>query len=110
MKFIDYEAAALRTAKSEQTPSERLCNWSMGIAGEAGELVDQIKKLVFHGKPVDVTDLRDELGDVLWYLAALAHELGMSLDEVAMRNIEKLRLRHGDSFKTHAEQAREAGE
>lgn len=104
MNLRDYEAAALRTAKSDQTPSERLCNWSMGLAGESGELVDEIKKLVFHDKPVQVDALRSELGDVLWYLTVLAHELGLSLSEVAMANVEKLRERHPDGFRAHGEQ------
>jgi len=71
---------------------------ALGLAGEAGEAVDKIKKLwrnkdIKYGK--DYSDderlaLVKELGDVLWYLAAIAGELDTSLQEVAERNIEKL--------------------
>lgn len=71
---------------------------ALGLAGEAGETVDKIKKLwrnknISAGtqlSPEDKKALLHELGDVLWYVDALAEEAGSSLGEVAFMNAEKL--------------------
>lgn len=69
----------------------------LGLCGEAGELANQWKKVLRDDNGV-ITDARfeklvDELGDVLWYLAMIAHELSISLDTVAERNLQKLSAR-----------------
>lgn len=72
---------------------------ALGLAGEAGEFANQVKKAIRDdgGVPSDerYEKLIDELGDTLWYVAMAAHELGLKLDYVATRNIDKLRQRHG---------------
>lgn len=104
--FAAYQVMAHRTA-GEMTHHERVCMASMGLAGEAGEVVDELKKVHFHAKPFDRDKLVRELGDVLWYLAELATAHGIALGAVAEANIAKLRARHGDGgFKPHAEQDR----
>lgn len=106
--FESYQDEALVTARSDDSQERRLSNFSMGLAGESGEVVDAIKKLLYHKTGIFEEQLRDELGDVLWYLAALANEFGFSLEDVAKSNIEKLRARHkGGGFKPHDEQVRE---
>jgi len=66
----------------------------LGLVGEAGEVVEKIKKLMRNKKGrvdkefLEMIEL--ELGDVLWYLANLATELGLSLEEVAKKNLDKL--------------------
>lgn len=74
----------------------------LGIAGEAGEVADIVKKVSFHGLAFhnDIReDLTLELGDVLWYINFLARRAcHMSIEEIAMRNMEKLRARYGKSF------------
>jgi len=57
----------------------------MGLVGEAGELIDLIKKMVFHKQDISVPDLIDELGDVHWYLATTAAKAGYDMD--AMRAV-----------------------
>jgi len=68
---------------------------ALGLAGEAGEVCEKIKKIMRdqkgHFTEEDVEDLGKELGDVLWYIAAIATELNMSLSAVAEDNMEKLR-------------------
>ena len=70
---------------------------TLGLAGESGEVVDKIKKIL-RNKNGDFTaedkkDLEKELGDVLWYLSQITTELGLSLDSIAFTNIEKLQSR-----------------
>jgi len=66
----------------------------MGVAGEAGEVVEKWKKIVAYkeGKvsQEDLADLAKELGDVVWYIAVLAHSLGLSFDDIMQRNVKKL--------------------
>ena len=65
--------------------SERdiLINGVMGLCGEAGEVIDLVKKHLAQGHPLDRTALAGELGDVAWYLAETAHVLGFTLEESA---------------------------
>ena len=72
----------------------------LGLAGEAGEVVDHLKKHLHHGHELDRDKLVKEAGDVLWYLAALATLLGVDLSEVAQRNVDKLIRRYPQGF-TH---------
>lgn len=104
--FTSYQREAHKTAGT-MPERDRVFMASMGLAGEAGEVVDELKKVHFHAKPFDRTKLVRELGDVLWYLAELATAHGVDLQEVAFVNLAKLRARHGgEGFKPHAEQKR----
>ena len=69
-----------------------------GLSGETGELIDMVKKWVFHRKPLDEDHAKKELGDVLWYCAMIAHSFGWDLDEVMQLNIDKLRARYPEGF------------
>lgn len=73
---------------------------AMGLAGEAGEVVDLIKKHQHHGVALDREKLIREAGDVLWYLQYLCEVLQVSLDDIALQNVYKLRLRYPDGFNT----------
>jgi len=73
---------------------------AMGLAGEAGEVVDLIKKHQHHGVELDRGKLKKEAGDVLWYLQYLCLVLGIHLDDIALQNVYKLRLRYPVGFNT----------
>jgi len=76
-------------------------NWALGIAGEAGEYCEVIKKHTFHNDgntPLSFDNAKKELGDVLYYVAMAAKNLNLSLDEIARANVEKLRARYPDGF------------
>lgn len=105
-KFREYQTEARRTLNTNTTDRLRLANLGMGLAGEAGEVCDYLKKVVFHDHPLDRERLSDELGDVLWYLANLTDALGVSLDDVAEDNIAKLRARYPDGFEAKRSRAR----
>lgn len=95
MNLNEYQSQASVTAVY---PSQIGTEYTiLGLCGEAGELANQWKKVLRDDNGV-ITDARfeklvDELGDVLWYLAMIAHELSISLDTIAERNLQKLSTR-----------------
>jgi NTP pyrophosphatase (non-canonical NTP hydrolase) len=93
MECNDYQRAALRTARDTGARDEFM-HLVLGLVGEAGEVAEKVKKLVRDKNSdlaqLDRDDMASELGDVLWYTAVLASFLGMSLDDIAQRNVEKL--------------------
>lgn len=104
MSLNDYQKAAARTMGRDDKDlswDDAMGCWGLGVAGEAGEVADYLKKVLYHGKPFDLDHLVKEMGDVLWYLAALATSAGIPLQRVADANIAKLRARYPEWF-THA--------
>jgi NTP pyrophosphatase (non-canonical NTP hydrolase) len=75
---------------------------ALGVAGEAGEVADLLKKYHFHGRPLDAVRLGLELGDVLFYVTALAELHGLTLEAIAEANVAKLNARYPDGFSTAA--------
>jgi hypothetical protein len=76
----------------------RLLHGAFGACTETGELQDMIKKFLMYGKPFDRTNVLEECGDVLWYLAIALDACGYKMAECMQRNIEKLRKRFPDQF------------
>lgn len=95
MRFSDYQIEA---GKTQSAVGDPLIMGAFGLAGEAGEVIDLIKKHLFHGHPLDHDKLTRECGDVFWYLACICRAAGIELDEVAAVNIAKLKARYGDEF------------
>jgi NTP pyrophosphatase (non-canonical NTP hydrolase) len=103
----DYQTEVLRTCSDAQLGGEKvLASFGLGIAGEAGECADLIKKHIGHGHELNTDKLKLELGDVLWYVAALANLINTPLSEVAQLNLDKLRKRYPEGFSTEASIAR----
>lgn len=73
---------------------------ALGLVGEAGELAELVKKGILHRHGVDKTELRKELGDVLWYLAAICTQFDIPLSEVMEHNIRKIDMRYPKGFTT----------
>lgn len=78
----------------DDTVRERLLLGGFGLAGESGEVVDELKKHIFHGSDLDREKVVKELGDVLWYYTLLLETLGISWTEVIEGNVKKLTERH----------------
>ena len=76
----------------------RLAIAGLGLAGEAGEVVDYLKKVVGHGHKLDRDKLVKELGDVLWYVAEICSAINADMSDVAQQNIDKLKDRYPDGF------------
>lgn len=94
----EYRTTILRYYTGPDKASSTLTLAALGLAGETGEVVDQIKKHLFQGHEIDRRQLRDELGDVLWYLMLLCQTMDYTLDEIMVANVEKLARRYPDGF------------
>jgi NTP pyrophosphatase (non-canonical NTP hydrolase) len=91
MEFKQYQSLAKTTAIYPE--NARITYPCLGLAGEVGEVCEKVKKHIRDGRVLDKEDLTKELGDVLWYLSALAGDLGIDLEDVAKTNYEKLKSR-----------------
>lgn len=67
---------------------------AVGISGEAGELLDAVKKAVIYRKPLDVANVKEECGDLLFYITGILDSIGSNLDEVIAENMGKLSKRY----------------
>lgn len=101
----EYQEGCLLTAKeiyhqpkiapySDTTHYESLSISMLGLCGEAGEVADDFKKVLEGKRELDKLSLLLELGDVLWYVAMIAHLLETPLEEVMQMNLNKLEARH----------------
>jgi len=93
MTWNDYEREHERTYYTGRPQGHVL-----GLAGESGEVADMAKKRYYHDVDYTREAMKKELGDVLWYLTAVAKDNGMTLEEIAIGNVEKLRKRYPDGF------------
>jgi NTP pyrophosphatase (non-canonical NTP hydrolase) len=75
-----------------------LLHAGMGMTTEAGEFMDALKKHLIYGKPLDIVNLKEEIGDYLWYAAVALRAIGGSFEECMDLNIAKLRKRFPDKF------------
>ena len=75
-----------------------LLNAVLGLSGEAGEVVDVVKKVIMHGRELDRDKLINELGDVRYYLELAAKALDVSMEEIERLNLEKLDKRYPNGF------------
>ena len=94
----DYEIRAIGKVNSSLNMNERLSEGAMGLCGEAGEVTDLIKKYLYQGHELKLTELCEELGDVLWYIIDIASTVGISFETIQQENIKKLDKRYPNGF------------
>lgn len=93
MDFKEYQEKSRKTAVYPDKDNNFIYP-TLGLSGEAGEVSEKIKKVIRDKEGIIDDETREaikkELGDVLWYVSQIATELGLSLDDIAEKNIEKL--------------------
>jgi len=82
-----------------QSPTAlRLMHGVIGLCTETGELQDNLKKYFFYGKSIDFQNIKEELGDVFWYINVILDAANLTWEEVAEANMKKLHARYGNKF------------
>lgn len=94
MTLKEYQKFCARGILPATLEREPIVGFALGLAGEAGEVVDDIKKKYFHGRDIDPQHTIEELGDVMWYVANIATQLGVSIEELIEYNVSKLSKRY----------------
>lgn len=87
---------------ASEEKNQKLLHAVIGLSTESGELLDQIKKVIFYGKELDRTNIKEEIGDLMWYMAILLRELDLNLEDILEININKLKARYGDKFNSES--------
>lgn len=92
-----YQELADRTAKHQDFNFD-LTHAGLALPEEAGEFAGAVKKYLIYGKEMDKDNMLEELGDILWYVALAATTLGVTIEEIATLNIEKLQKRYPEKY------------
>lgn len=98
MNIKDYQKMSVRTMNKELSFRDQTLNMACGVAGEGGEIVDVIKKAMFQGHHLDVEHLKEEIGDILYYITNLATLYGLDMEECLQINYDKLLKRFPNGF------------
>lgn len=96
--ILDNYANQVRNGLLVDPRVDRIPHVALGLTGEAGEVADLIKKSQYAGGSLDLPKLEEELGDVLWYLQAMLNFLGLSIEDLARLNIQKLAARRPTDY------------
>lgn len=95
MNFADYQTQASKTAIYDD--ADAIIYPALGLLSEAGEVAGKVKKVLRDDKGMFLPEKReaiaDEVGDVLWYIASLCTDLGIGMEVIAQRNLDKLNSR-----------------
>ena len=102
LSFFVYQLKSERTMNTSLSLKDQLNNYVFGLVGEVGEAVDLLKKFSYHGHEIDKQKLKGELGDILWYVAAIATLFELDLQDIALCNVEKLSRRYPNGFDSQA--------
>lgn len=105
LDFLEFQSLAMRTANCMGRDKD-LIHAAMGLTSEAGEFMDAIKANFAYNKELDVQNLIEELGDILWFTALACNALGVPMSVPAHLCIEKLLIRYPEQFTNEAAIAR----
>jgi len=98
MELKEYQELCKLTARKGESVNDDLCNWGLGVSGEAGDIASCIKKLVFHKNDAIKEGIKENIGDMLWYTAMICNSLGWDFSEILEENIKKLKERYPQGF------------
>ena len=98
LTIAGYQDEVIATSKNYNSPNDALIGNTLGMAGEVGEFVEKLKHKLYHGHPIKLKMLAEELGDIMWYLTAAASELDIKLEDIMKGNLLKLRKRYPEGF------------
>lgn len=100
---VPYHKFVAALFKNMGTDSNNLMHAAIGISGEAGELLDAVKKLWAYSKPLDRANTIEELGDIEFYLQAMRNQLGLRREEILQANAAKLSVRYSSGTYSDAQ-------
>jgi len=110
MDYKEYQKESARTfsyrkeALDTDVTNELHC--VIGMVTESAELMDAFKKHIYYGKALDEVNIKEELGDLMWYIANLCRISGFNLEDIMQTNINKLRIRYPEKFSNDLAQDR----
>lgn len=98
MTTEEYQIKTARTLAQLNSRFENEMHMALGLVTEAGEFADVYKKALAYNKEIDYVNLKEEIGDILWYISNFCNMLGWSLSDVMDLNIKKLETRYPEKF------------
>jgi NTP pyrophosphatase (non-canonical NTP hydrolase) len=98
MDIKEYQEKSVRTMDNNLKHNDKVVNMIVGLNGEIGEVTDIFKKHLFHGHDLDMDHLKEELGDVMFYIVNLATIFNIDMSEVLKMNVDKLLKRYPNGF------------
>lgn len=98
MDFKQYQEKAKRTRNELKSDFDNQLHMVLGISTEAGELADAYKKMLAYNKPIDMVNVAEEIGDLMWYIANFLEMTGLDFDSILEKNIRKLEVRYPEKF------------
>lgn len=100
MEIKEYQLKSTRTLNKDLSTEQTICNMIFGISGESGEVADILKKSMFQGHKLDEEHLKEEIGDLMFYIANLATIFNFDFGEILEGNVDKLQKRYPGGFET----------
>ena len=98
-EFVRKLCKAGSVIAEELTPDDcHRLHMAIGISGEAGELLDAIKKATIYRKPLDIANIVEECGDLLFYISGMLDSIGVDIESAMAANTSKLSIRYGKSY------------
>jgi len=101
MEIKEYQSRSVRTLNYNLSEEQTISNMIFGICGESGEVADILKKHLYQGHKLDKEHLKEELGDIMYYIVNLATMYDIDMREVLEMNVEKLLKRYPEGFETN---------
>lgn len=110
MTLEQYQKDSYINIQPHTDEKDLILNWAIGLSEEVGEVMKNIKHAYWGSEQFSDSEMAKELGDVLWYLSALAYSLGLNLQTIGELNQKKLDFRFGDGFTAEKSRNRHANE